>query len=325
MRAIARPPGSEPPSGTAALHRAAALLGGLLVAAAACGGDGTPAWRAPAPPDVTRLFAVDSLRSPESVAWDSARGRYLVTNVSGEPSAEDGNGFVTAVSRSGDSVRRRAVTGEDLGVPLNAPKGIAVRGDRAWIADLRRVVGIDLRADTALFALRVEGSAFLNDVAAGRGDTVYVSDTERDAVYAVPADGAGFPPTRLGAAGSLWSVNGIHPDPGAPGLLVAGWEGAVLRLAPDSSVTLLADPIDAENLDGVQPAGGDRLLYTDFSRGTLHALHRRRPGHWNPSRPWLEGLDGPADFLRHGDRLAVPELEGDRVVWYRVSGRRDST
>jgi hypothetical protein len=267
------------------------LLVLLLVPLVACGEDG-PAWRAPTPPEVTRLFTVDSLRSPESVARDSARGRYLVTNVAGESSAEDGNGFLTAVSRSGDSVERRAVTGEDLGVRLDAPKGIAVRGHRAWIADLRRVVGVDLRADTALFSLRIEGSAFLNDVAAGRGDTVYVSDTERDAVYAVPADGTAFPPIRLGAAGSLWSANGIHPDPVDPGLLVAGWEGAVLRLEPDSSVTLLADPMDAENLDGLQPAGDDRLLYTDFSRGTLHALHRRRPG---------GGLDGA--HIGHHDSL----------------------
>jgi len=269
------------------------------------------------PPQITPLFTVDSLESPESVAWDSARSRYLITNVAGGTSDEDGNGFVSSVSPSGDSVVRRAMTGASLGVRLDAPKGIDVRGDRAWIADLHRVVGIDLRADTALFELEIPESRFLNDVAVGHGGSVYVSDSQGDAVYRVSPDGDSW--SRHGAAGSLRSVNGIHADPGGPGLLLAGWEGAVLRLNPDSSVTLLADPLDAENLDGIQPVGTDRILYTDFSRGTLHALHRRRPGHWAPSPPWLEGLTTPADFIRRGSVLAVPELRADRVVFYRVA------
>lgn len=298
---------------------AAALLPSLL----ACGGgeDAPPA--ATPTPELTRLFTVDSLRGPESVAWDSARGRYLVTNVAGESSAEDGNGFISSFSRSGDSVRRRAITGRSLGVALDGPKGIDVRGGRAWVADIHRVVGIDLTADTALFELRVPDSGFLNDVAVGHEGAVYVSDTERDAVYRVSPDGDGW--SRHGAAGSLRSPNGLHADPDGAGLLVAGWEGAVLRLDPDTAVTLLADPPDAENLDGIQPDVGDGgILYSDFSRGTLHALHRRRPGHWRPSDPWLEGLTTPADFLRHGERLVVPELDADRVVVYRVGRRQTS-
>jgi len=293
------------------------LLGPLL----ACGAE-ERGQAGVAPPQVTRLFSVDSLRSPESVARDSARSRYLITNVAGEPAAEDGNGFVSVVSPSGDSVARRAMTGARLGVTLDAPKGIDVRGDRAWIADLHRVVGVDLRADTALFELRIPESRFLNDVAVGHDGSLYVSDTQRDAVYRVSPDGDGW--SRHGAAGSLRGVNGIHADPGGPGLLLAGREGAVLRLNPDSSVTLLADPMDAENLDGIQPVGADRILYSDFGRGTVHALHRRRPGHWEPSPPWLEGLAGPADFLRRGSVLAVPELRADRVVFYRIAGEEGS-
>lgn len=305
------------------LRRLLPVVGLLLLLAplASCAGEEAETADT-TPPELTRLFAVDSLRSPESVAWDSARSRYLITNIAGEPSARDGNGFVTAVSSSGDSVERRAMTSASLGAALDAPKGIDVLGDRAWIADLRTVVGVDLRADTATFELTIRGSRFLNDVAVGPDGMVFVSDSRRDAVYVVDPDGSDW--SRHGAAGSLRGVNGLHADPGGPGLLVAGWEGAVLRLDPDSSVTLLADPLDAENLDGIQPSGEDRILYSDFSRGTLHALHRRRPGHWEPSSPWLEGLTTPADFLRRDALLAVPELQADRVVFYRVAERGES-
>lgn len=288
---------------------------------AACGGEGADAPDA-SPPQLTRLFVVDSLRSPTSVAWDSVGDRFLVTSSDGDPDAGLEGGFVTVVSPTGDSVIRRAMTGGSLGTALDDPRGIAVRGDRAWIADRRRVVGVDLRADTALFALRVPDSRSLHDVAVGRNGALHVSDPGNDAVYTVATDGSEW--TRHGAAGSLRSVSGIHPDPGGPGLLVAGREGALLRLAPDSSVTLLAEPLDAGRLEGIQAADGDRILYSDFSRGTVHALHRRSPGRWQPSPPWVDGLTTPADFLLSGSLLAVPERQADRVVFYRISDREDS-
>lgn len=292
-----------------------------LGAAFACGGQEaeTPDT---APPELTRLFVVDSLRSPSSVAWDSARNRYLVTSGEGDSAAGEVGGFVAAVSASGDSVDRGALNGGSPGTALDAPRGIAVRGDRAWIADGDRVVGVDLTADTALFAVRVPDSRSLHDVSVLGGSAVHASDPDRDAVYRIAADGSGW--SRHGAAGSLRGATGIHPDPSGPGLLVAGREGAVLRLAPDSSVTLLAEPLDAGSLEGIQSADGDRILYSDVGRGTLEALHRRRPGRWEPSAPWIDDLRAPADFLRRGSLLAVPERAADRVVFYRISDREVS-
>lgn len=295
---------------------------GLGALPACGGGDGDGDAPGTSPPELTRLFVVDALRTPASVAWDSARSRYLVTGGAGDSAAGEEGGFVAAVSPSGDSVDRRAMTGGSLGTALDAPRGIAVRGDRAWIAAGDRVVGVDLRADTALFALRVPDSRSLHDVAVGGGSAVHASDPDRNAVYRVAADGSGW--SRHGAAGSLRGVSGIHPDPRGPGLLIAGREGAVLRLAPDSSVTLLAEPLEAGSLEGIQSADGDRILYSDVGRGTLVALHRRSPGRWEPSAPWIDGLRAPADFLRRGSVLAVPERGADRVVFYRIADREVS-
>lgn len=303
-----------------------ALLAAAAAAALAlaCGGEsgsadggarGAAQGADPAP-DLTVLFQVDSLERPESAAWDAGRERWLITNIVGGSSDEDGNGYVTAVSPDGREVRRRAMTGETLGTRLDGPKGIVVRGDRAWMADIHRVIGVDLTADTAAFDLEIPGSGFLNDVALGGDGAVYVSDTEANAVWRVSPDGRSY--GRVGAVGSLRSPNGLLADPRGDGLLVAAWEGALLALDPDSSVTLLAEPRAAENLDGIQAAPGGGVLISDFSRGTVSRLSPRKVGRWEEDAVWLKGLTTPADFQLRDSVLALPQLQANRATFYRV-------
>lgn len=285
----------------------------VVLAAAGCGNGEERAVPSERVPTLTRLFRVDSLHRPESVAWDSARGRYLVTNVADGDEGE-ARGFVTTVAEDGSRVRVRAIGG-GRGARLDQPRGIAVRGDRAWIADLHRVVGLDLTADTALFYVPIPESRLLNDVAVDASGDVYVSDTSADALFRLPGGEGRY--ERVAAPGSLRGPNGLLAAPGGV-LLVAGWEGALVSLNPDSSVTLLAEAPELEHLDGLQRAPDGGLLVTDFAAGHLQRLERRSELVWRTGVIWLSGLEGPADFLVRDRILALPELDGDRVTFYRV-------
>lgn len=305
----------------AALPLLAAALA-LAVAATACGGSEDPpagTGEATAPP-MEVLFRVSSLSAPESVAWDSARRRWLVTGTAGA-SEGDGSGYVSAISRGGDTVVRRAHGVSGAGPRLDGPRGIAVAGDRAYVADLRRVVALDLAGDSLLWSRELDGRGPLDDVAVGPEGGIYVSDPDADAVWRVERDGSGA--RRLGAAGSLRGPSGLLVDRGGGGaghLLVAGREGALLALAPDSSVTLLAGWPAFRRLDGLQAAPDGGLLVSDLRTGRLHHLRRRGEGVWQAGVPWLTGLDEPADFLVRGSVLALPERGADRVTFYRLGG-----
>lgn len=318
---------SRPPAGPARCLAAALLA--LALSAAGCGGM-ERGGAGDGPPELEVLFRVDSLSSPESVAWDGARERWLITNgADGEEGA--GTGFITAVSAGGERIVLRAYGAATPGLRLDGPRGIAVRGDRAFVADLRRVVALDLAGDSALWSRELEGSEFLNDVAAAPSGGVYVSDTRGDAVWWVASDGSEA--RRIGAAGSLRGPNGLLAEEAADGadggadgaartgrVLVAGWEGAVLSLAPDSSVTLMAGSPDFGHLDGLQPAPDGGLLVSDFSSGRVHHLRRKGEGVWQAGVAWLTGLDQPADFLVRDSVLALPELAAGRVTFYRIGG-----
>ncbi|HEY6853125.1 MAG TPA: hypothetical protein VI139_02675, partial [Gemmatimonadales bacterium] len=71
------------------------VIGVGMALAAAC----KPAAKVPAGP--TKVATVDSLQTPESVLWDAAADVYFVSNINGNPSVKDNNGFISRVKPNG--------------------------------------------------------------------------------------------------------------------------------------------------------------------------------------------------------------------------------
>src|SRR4051812_21248896 len=71
------------------------------------------------------------MKTPESVRYDSALDVFFVSNINGNPSAKDGNGFIAIVrADSTGVVRMLAESGKASGggkaPTLDAPKGMAI-------------------------------------------------------------------------------------------------------------------------------------------------------------------------------------------------------
>lgn len=76
------------------------------------------------------------LMTPESALHDPAADVYLVFDIDGNPSARDGNGFISRVAPDGSIRELKWIDGAREGVTLNAPKGMALRGNTLLVADL---------------------------------------------------------------------------------------------------------------------------------------------------------------------------------------------
>ena len=101
------------------------LAGGLLLAAERCCG------RAPAG------VAGHGLDGPESAVLDAAQGVIYVSNVNGDASAADGNGYIAKLSLKGEILDKEWVTG------LNAPKGLALHDGKLYVSDIDELAVID--------------------------------------------------------------------------------------------------------------------------------------------------------------------------------------
>src|SRR5439155_172729 len=82
---------------------------------------------APPTPVATKVAVVEGFLTPESVKYDTAQDVYFVSNVNGGPLAKDNNGFISRVRPDGAIENLKFVEGAHNGVPLNAPKGLALR------------------------------------------------------------------------------------------------------------------------------------------------------------------------------------------------------
>ena len=111
------------------------------------------------------------LRVPESVLYDQSKKVLYVASIDGKPDGKDGEGFISKVSLNGKIENLKWVTG------LDAPKGLGLFGAKLYVADISRVVIIDITSGKISNKIEIEGAKFLNDITVDKKGTVYISDT----------------------------------------------------------------------------------------------------------------------------------------------------
>ena len=136
-----------------------------------------PAERDPNAP----LHVVNTgLATPESVLWDAARDVWYISNINGQAPQKDDNGYIVRLGANGEPMDSLPfISGADDDVTLHAPKGMAVRGDTLWVADIDALRGFDLTSgrQVASIDLAPFRATFLNDVAIGNDGGIYITDS----------------------------------------------------------------------------------------------------------------------------------------------------
>ena len=212
----------------------------------------------------------EGLKNPESVVYDAVTKSFYVSNVNGEGGAKDGNGYITQVDESGKLKKAEWVKG------LNAPKGLALKGNTLWAADIDEIVEIDVKAAKIVKKISVPGAVFLNDVAASESGTVFVSDTLGNQIYKYDGKTA----TPLTSKDNLESPNGLYVD--GDHLVVASW-GAIKSFSEKPKVAgkLFTVSFDGSakkavsksfgNLDGLEKVK-DSFVVSDWVSGKIYKV-----------------------------------------------------
>src|ERR1700719_5133530 len=74
--------------------------------------------------------------APESVLWDQDQDVYFVSNVNGDATAADDNGFISRINPDTLQIDLKWIDAAKPDILLNAPKGLGILGDNLYVADL---------------------------------------------------------------------------------------------------------------------------------------------------------------------------------------------
>lgn len=255
-----------------------------------------PAVAADPAPRLEQVWLSEGFSSPEGVAV--VGDTLLISNVAGEATGKDRNGWISRVSMQGQILEKKWVEG------FNAPKGMAVHNGLLYVSDIDTFHIVNIETGKRISSFPVPGAAFLNDVTVWDG-AVYVSDSGRKSIYKLDEEGSQPWLTapilngvngllargdRLMAstmvdglllsisatgvieklAGGMNDADGIA-DLGDGNVLVSSWTGTIWHVGADGGVSSIldtrAEDINQNDLTGV----GDLIIVPNWSPGTVTA------------------------------------------------------
>ena len=290
---------------------------------------GSSAVASAADPGPTRLASIAGFKTPESVKWHAGQGVWFVSNINGNPSNKDGNGFISRLRADGTVDSLMFVAGGRGGVTLHAPKGMALVGDTLWVADIDAVRAFDARTGAAIASVDLAGqrATFLNDVVAGADGALYVTDTGirfgptgemskpgTDQIFRIAA---GARTATVAASGArLGSPNGIAFDAANQRFVVGPFgEGTVFAWnGRDTTTTSLGT--GPGQYDGIEVLADGRVLASSWADSSIHVFTTGAAA----STRLVTGVPAPADFGIDPARnvIAIPIFTGDRVELWRI-------
>lgn len=119
----------------------------------------------------------NGLQAPESALWDAQQKLFYVSNINGDGTAKDGNGYISQVDANGKIVKLHWADG------LDGPKGLGMYKGTLYAADIDQLAIIDMASGTVKQKVKVPGAVFLNDIVTDDKGNVYMSDTRQGKIY----------------------------------------------------------------------------------------------------------------------------------------------
>ena len=282
---------------------------------------------AAAPAMYASAGATDSMKTPESVRYDADLDAYFVSNINGNPSQKDGNGFIARVDAANTATVTMLAQGGKGGVTLNAPKGMAIVGDTLWVADIDAVRAFNKRtgAPVATVDLRSMKATFLNDVVAGPDGSIYVTDSGirfdakggmthpgQDQIFKIVGRKA---TVAIKSDSALKAPNGIAWD-GANGRFILGpFNDKGVSAWKDGDSTVTAVGSGPGGYDGVEVLADGRILVTSWADSSVQVIAN------GAFRKVIANVEGPADIGIDTKRnvVALPRFNAGRVEYFTIA------
>jgi DNA-binding beta-propeller fold protein YncE len=245
------------------------------------------------------------LKVPESVLYDAATGIIFVSNVDGDPSVKDNNGFISTLSIGGKILKANWVTG------IDAPKGMGILHNHLFVSNIDEVVEIDISKAAIIKRYPVEGSEFLNDIAADpKTGKIFITDSGSGKVYVL-----------LNGKVSIWLQGRMYK--GANGLFLSdnflyiGTGNSILR-AEIKSGKVEVSVSNTGGVDGLYVTSEGKFIFSDWKGSVFVAGANSKPELLlNTSAQNINAAD--FGIVLSKKMILIPTFTDNKVVSYKSS------
>lgn len=267
-----------------------------------------------------RSISVDGY--PESVAEEDDNYYIAVVGKQLEPTRKDGDGFIIKVNSRGKLLAQNAFPN----VKLDAPKGAVVEDDVLYVADVDRIVGINLRSGTQVCSVDMSstGAKFLNDIVED-DDFLYVSATDINKIFRICMRTWKF--EEIPVSAPLNAPNGLAVE---DGFLYIGEYGSDARGKPNGEIKKvplngngsrpvsvvydvpgLYDGLVAREVENIFGQETHYLYFSDWASKSVKRINLKTGEAEDVTETPVEG---PADFIIDDDTLWLPAMAEQKVL-----------
>lgn len=240
---------------------------------------------------------------PESVLYDEERRVLYVSNINGEPSQKNGKGYLSKLTLNGKIRDQKWIKG------LHAPKGMALYNDTLYVADIDRVILVDMKHGNIAAKYGTQKAKFLNDVTVSSQGTVFISDMKGQRIYSLENGELGI--WKKGKV--LEGVNGLF---WLKGTLYAGVENRILAIDPsDRSATTVVE--GTPSVDGLIAGVNKGFIFSDWKGRVFYAEQGEKANTLSDTREQRNAAD--IGYMEEKNRVFVPTFFDNRVFAYELS------
>ncbi len=257
------------------------------------------------------LFAqTATLRAPECVVYDEVKELYFVSNV-GQFNKPDGK----------ISILTRAFELKDfINWGLDDPKGMVILGRKLYVADVTKILIIDIDEEAIVETINVGGSEFLNGMCTDGVRYIYVTEMFQNKIFRLDTKNNQISALQL--KGSVLSPNGILYDEVKNRLLVVSFKEQApiyeVSLNDFTTKVILYTPLNF--LDGIAMDRKGNFYLTAWENQNINGgkLYRYDYDFEQPEFLLATGLSGPASlyFNQWNDSLLVPNMLTNKISYF---------
>lgn len=251
-----------------------------------------------------QVWATDQvLETPESVYYNADEDILYVSNIVGDPSEKDGEGYISRLSLDGEIVEQRWVTG------LDAPKGLAMMDGKLYVTNVDELVEIDIENGQISNRYPVENAEFLNDPAEVNGRLLF-SDSNDDKIYAFENGSV-----QIWKEEDIDGPNGLTYHNGQI-LLASNGSNDLKILRQDGEGKVLAEDIGAG--DGIVAVDDNSYLVSNWE-GEVYYVRQGQEKVKVLDTKDQDINSADIEYIQERNLLLVPTFKDNRVVAYRLN------